>query len=194
MAELAKKKATYDDLYSIPDNMTGEIIDGELTVTPRPSRKHVFTTSVLDKKIGPRYQFGEGGGPGGWIILIEPEIGLGEDIIVPDLAAWKKERFPISEESNWISAAPNWICEILSPSTFRNDKVKKMPLYARHAVGYIWLIDPIAMTMDAFRLESGRWSLLGSYAEDDKVRVEPFQEIEINLFDLWIGSLKPTAG
>jgi Uma2 family endonuclease len=193
MAELAPKKATYEDLYTIPENTVGEIIDGEIIVSPRPSRKHAFTTSVLDKKIGPLYQLGEGGGPGGWIILIEPEIGLGEDILVPDLAAWTRERFPLSEETNWISVAPNWVCEILSPSTFRNDKIRKMPLYARHDVEHIWLIDPIVMTMDAFRLESGRWFLLGSYAENDNVRVEPFQEIEINLGDLWIESLKPPA-
>lgn len=186
MAELAKKKATYEDLYAIPENMIGEIIDGELIVTPRPSRKHVYATSALDKRLGSPYQFGEGGGPGGWIILVEPEIKLDEDIVVPDLAAWKRESFPRLEETNWISVAPNWVCEILSPSTFRNDKVKKMPLYGRHAVDHIWLIDPLVKTMDAFRLESGRWFLLGSYAENDKVRVEPFQEIEIDLGDLWI--------
>jgi len=94
MSEIAKKKATYEDLYTIPDNMTGEIINGELIVTPRPSRRHVSAASSLGYKIGPSYQFGEGGGPGGWIILIEPEIGLGEQTVVPDLAGWKRERFP----------------------------------------------------------------------------------------------------
>ncbi len=137
------------------------------------------------------YQFGREGGPGGWIFAIEPEIGLGEDILVPGLAGWKRERFPVEEDHNWISVAPDWVCEILSPGTFRSDKVKKMALYANHGVRHIWLIDPVAATMDAFRLESGRWSLLGSFAENDRVRVEPFQEIEINLGDLWIGSFQP---
>ncbi len=191
MSELSKKKATYEDLYSIPENMTGEIINGELIVTPRPSRKHVRTAIVLGNKIGSPYDFGEGGGPGGWIFLIEPEIGLGEHTMVPDLAGWKRERFPIEEDHNWISAAPDWVCEILSPNTLRTDKVKKMPIYAHHGVGHIWLIDPVAMTMDAFRLESGKWVLLGSFTENDKVRAEPFQEIEINLKDLWLESLEP---
>ncbi len=93
MSEPAGKRATYEDLYLIPQNMTGEIINGELTVTPRPSRRHTSAVSSLGYKIGPSYQFGEGSGPGGWIIIIEPEIGLGEDILVPDLAGWKKERF-----------------------------------------------------------------------------------------------------
>jgi Uma2 family endonuclease len=190
MAELAKKKACYEDLYSIPENMTGEIIDGELIATPRPSRSHVFTASGLDKEIGPPYQLGRGG-PGGWIILVEPEIMLQENIVVPDLAGWRKERFPFREEHNSISVAPNWVCEVLSPGTVQVDKIRKMPLYARHSVEHAWLIDPIARTMDVFRLESGRWSLLGSFAEKDKARVEPFQEIEINLEDLWLESLQP---
>jgi len=193
MSEPAKKKATYEDLYSIPGNMTGEIIDGELIVTPRPSRKHAFAASVLGSEIIPPYCLGRGGGPGGWVFIIEPEIGLGEQILVPDLAGWKREKFPVEEDHNWISVVPDWICEILSPGTLRNDKIKKMPIYAHHGVSHLWLIDPVATTMDVFRLESGRWSLLGSYAENDKVAAEPFLEIEINLEDLWVRNLPPTT-
>lgn len=190
MTEIARKQATYEDLYSIPENMTGEIIDGELFVTPRPSRKHGLCATALGAAVTAPYQFGQGGGPGGWVFIIEPEIGLGQDILVPDLAGWKRELFPFQEQVNWISVAPNWVSEILSPSTSRSDKVKKMPIYARHGVEHIWLIDPVAMSVDAFRLESGRWFLLGSFAQDDKMRIEPFQEIEINLGDLWVGSLQ----
>lgn len=190
MPDIARKKATYDDLFSIPDNMTGEIIAGELIVTPRPSRKHGFCVTALGTAITGPYQFGQGGGPGGWVIIIEPEIGLGENIVVPDLAGWKRARFPFQEESNWITVVPNWIGEILSPSTLRNDKVKKMPLYAQYGVEHIWLVDPSAMTLDAFRLESGRWLLLGSYADHDQVRVEPFPELPISLDKLWLDSLR----
>ena len=108
----------------------------------------------VGSEIIPPYYLGQNGGPGGWIIIIGPEIGLEEHTLVPDLAGWRKERFPIEEDHNWISAAPDWVCEILSPNTFRTDKIKKMPIYARHDVSHIWLVDPIAMTMDAFRLES----------------------------------------
>ncbi len=193
MSDLAEKKATYEDLFSIPENMIGEIIDGELIATPRPAPRHMLSISALGYKIGPSYQYSEGGNPGGWVILFETEVKLAEDIVVPDLAGWKKERFPTELEHNWIPVAPDWVCEVLSPSTFRNDKIKKMPLYGRHGVGHIWLIDPLTMTMDAFRLESGRWSLLGSFDENDKVRVEPFEEVEINLKDLWVGSLRPSS-
>ena len=189
MPEAAKKKATYEDLYTIADHMIGEIIAGELIATPRPSRRHSSTLARLTSNILPPFEYGRGG-PGGWIILVEPEIALGENILVPDLAGWKRERFPFQEETNWISVAPDWVCEILSPTTLRLDKVKKMPVYAQFGVGHIWLIDPLAMTLDAFRLEAHRWVLLGSYAERDHVRLEPFQEIEIALGDLWLDTLE----
>ncbi|MBF0508339.1 MAG: Uma2 family endonuclease [Deltaproteobacteria bacterium] len=193
MAKPASKKATYEDLYGIPENTTGQIIDGELIVTPRPSRRHGFSATALGGAVTGPYQFGQGGGSGGWIFIIAPEIGLGENILVPDLAGWKRERFPWQEEFNWISVAPNWVCEVLSPSTLRIDKVKKMHIYARHGIEHIWLIDPAAMFLEVFRLESGGWLLLGSYAENDKVRAEPFQEIEINLGDLWLENRQPSA-
>jgi Uma2 family endonuclease len=186
MAEPAKKPAVYEDLFGIPERMTGEIIDGDLIVTPRPSRKHVFAATALGTKVAGPYQFGEGGGPGDWLLLIEPEIKLGEDILVPDLAGWRRERFPAEEETNWISVAPDWVCEVLSPRTLRVDKIKKMPIYGEYEVQHLWLIDPNAKTLDVFRLESGKWMVAGLYAEDDKVRVEPFQEIEIDLRNLWL--------
>ncbi|MHC1727161.1 MAG: Uma2 family endonuclease [Syntrophobacteraceae bacterium] len=185
MAETATKKATYNDLYGIPENMTGEIINGELVVTPRPSRKHVYTASAVEMKIGLPYQFGEGGGPGGWIILLEPEIGLGEHTLVPDLAGWKAERYPEEEPHNWISVCPDWVCEVLSPNTQRIDKMQKMPLYARYGVPHLWLIDPVAKTLDVFRLKSGEWVVAGLFVEGAKMRAEPFAEIEIDLNDLW---------
>ncbi len=186
MSETAAKKAIYDDLHHIADHMTGEIINGELVVTPRPSRRHVYTTSTLDKKIGSPYQLGDGDGPGGWIILVEPEVKLGENIVVPDLGGWKSERFPQPEETNWISIAPDWACEVLSPGTLRLDRVKKMPLYGQFGVSHFWMIDPVAKTLEVFRLESGRWSLLGAFSEDERVRAEPFLEIEIDLSILWL--------
>lgn len=191
MADPARRTVAYEDLYAIPEHMTGEILGGELVATPRPSRRHAFAASSLDKKIGPFYQFGEGGAPGGWIILFEPEIKLGNDLVVPDLAGWRKERFPFDEEHNWISAAPQWICEVLSPSTVHADKIRKMPIYARYGVEHIWLVDPAVRSMDVFKLELGRWFLLGSYAGDDKVRAGPFQEIEFDLGCLWIDSMRP---
>jgi Uma2 family endonuclease len=185
MSEPAENIARYEDLDSIPENMIGEIIDGELMVTPRPSARHANTAFGLSSELGPPYRFGRGNGPGGWIILFEPELRLGEHTLVPDLAGWRKERLPTPPEENWITVSPDWVCEILSPSTLRLDKIRKMPIYAGHSVSYLWLLDPQAKNLDVFRLESGRWFLLVSYVEDDKARAEPFQEVEIDLKNLW---------
>jgi len=194
MSQPATKRAVYEDLYKIPENSIGEIIDGELIVTPRPSRRHVIAASYLGSEVIPPYCRGRGGGPGGWIILIEPEIGLGESILVPDLAGWKRERFPDAEVTNWISAVPDWVCEVLSPNTARNDRIKKMRVYARHEVPYAWLLDPFLLTLEIFRLESGRWLLLDSFSEDDKVRAEPFQDVEIDLGGLWLPEVTEQTG
>lgn len=185
MNEPAKKRATYEDLYGIPENITGEILDGELIVHPRPSRRHIHAASALDKTIGPPYQFGRGGGPGGWIIHVEPEIQLGEHTVVPDLAGWREERFIWEEDQNPISVTADWICEILSPSTCQLDKMKKMPIYADHGVGYLWLLDPITKILDTYRLKSNGWIPLARFRGDDKVRSEPFEKIEFDLGDLW---------
>jgi Uma2 family endonuclease len=193
MSETAKRKATYDDLYDVPDNMTGEIINGDLIVTPRPSAEHAMASSYLGAEVIPPYCHGRGGGPGGWVILDEPEIKLGENIVVPDLAGWRKERFTRSKAANWISVAPDWICEVLSPGTLRLDRVKKMTLYGQHGVEHSWLIEPVARTLEVFRFESGRWVMLGAFSEDDKVRAEPFQEIEIDLSILWLNETQGTV-
>lgn len=185
MDDPVKKEATYPDLFDIPENRIGEIINGELHTMPRPSPRHAMAVSSLGGEIVNPYAKGRGG-PGGWIILFEPELLIGKDILVPDLAGWKNERLPNLPETNWIEIPPDWICEVLSPSTVQVDKTKKMPVYAKHQVGYAWLIDPIAKTLDVFkRLVSGGWELMGSFADDDRVVAEPFLEIEIDLGGLW---------
>ncbi|MBF0530662.1 MAG: Uma2 family endonuclease [Deltaproteobacteria bacterium] len=187
MSMPAKRKAVYDDLYRLPENMTGEIIEGELHAFPRPHYRHSSIESTLSGELIPPYRFGRGGGPGGWIFLIEPEVMLGENLLVPDLAGWKQERLPVPPTGNWTTIVPDWVCEILSPSTFRIDRVRKMPIYATHGVPFLWLIDPIAKLLETFKLKDGAWTVLNNYAENDKVRVEPFQEIEFDLSNLWWG-------
>ncbi len=186
MAEPGKRTAIYDDLYTIPENMTGEILDGELILTPKPSTRHSNVAFTLSGELAPPYRFGRGGGPGGWIILPEHEIMLGAHLLVPDFSGWRKQRFPGVPKENWISVPPDWVCEILSPGTMRLDRIRKMPVYARHEVSYLWLIDPLVKSLEVFGLESGRWVLLTTFAENDKVRAEPFQKVEIELGNLWL--------
>jgi Uma2 family endonuclease len=184
MTATALKKVTYEDLYTLPDNMIGEIIDGELVAVPRPSFRHSNVVSGITDEIKSPFQRGRGG-PGGWIILYEPEICLGENILVPDLAGWKKERLPKPPEKNFTPIAPDWICEVLSPGTVRIDRIRKMPIYAKFGVLYAWLIDPIEKTLEVYRLENSRWVLFSVHSENDRVRAEPFQEVEIALEYLW---------
>jgi Uma2 family endonuclease len=186
MSEPARKRASYNDLYSIPERMIGEIIDGELIVTPRPSLEHAHAASLLGGELVPPYSFGRGGGPGGWIILDEPEIALGEHIFVPDLAGWRKDRLVVLPRKEWMGVPPDWVCEVLSPSTARVGKVRKMPIYAQFGIPHLWLVDPVSKTLDVLKLQSGRWALLASFAENDKVPAEPFCEIEVELGNFWM--------
>ncbi len=190
MSEPANKKATYEDLYEIPENMIGEVVNGKLVALPRPSMEHTYAASALDKRIGTPYQFAEGGGPGGWIILLEPESQLGEHTLVPDLAGWKRERFPFAEKSNWLSVAPDWVCEILSPRTALLDRTEKREIYAQAEVGHLWLVDPHNMTVELYRLGARAFHPSGVYGGEEKARLEPFTEIEINLADLWLNLLQ----
>ncbi|MBF0498113.1 MAG: Uma2 family endonuclease [Deltaproteobacteria bacterium] len=130
MPATAKKKAVYEDLYQIPENMIGEIIHGELIASARPAPKHAISASVLGAKICGAFHLGDGGGPGGWWILFGPELSLGEHILVPDLAGWRQERLPILPDENWFSVPPDWVCEVLSPGTAIIDRVRKIPIYA----------------------------------------------------------------
>ena len=180
----AARPATYEDLCQVPDHKVAEILDGELVVSPRPALRHAHASSWLGVILGP--PFGRGSGePGGWLILDEPELHLGDDILVPDLAGWRRERLPFVPDAAYLTLAPDWACEVLSPSTERIDRSRKMRIYAREGVRHLWLLDPLVRTLEALRLEDGRWVVLATHSDSDIVRVEPFDAIEIALNTLW---------
>ena len=118
------KPATYQDLLALPPNVVGEIIAGELLAQPRPGTRHANAASALGEELGPPFRRGRGG-PGGWIFLDEPELHFGEDVVVPDLAGWRRSRMPELPDLPYLDLAPDWICEVLSPSTVRVDRVLK---------------------------------------------------------------------
>jgi Uma2 family endonuclease len=188
MSQPVKSTASYGDLFDLPENLVGEIINGELHTHPRPAPKHTRAYSALGYRIGGPYDGGLGG-PGGWWILDEPELHLGNDILVPDLAGWRRERMPTLPETAWFELAPDWICEILSPSTARTDRVLKMPIYAREGVRHLWLVDPDLQTLEVYALDNSRdqphWLLLDSLESDAPVRQPPFDAIEFSLGALW---------
>ncbi len=189
----AKRRATLEDLAEVPEHLVGEIIDGVLETSPRPSPPHAVAHSGLQSLVGGPFGFGAGGGPGGWWILTEPELHLGPDVLVPDLAGWRRERMPEMPETAWFELAPDWICEVVSPSTARIDRVRKLPIYAREAVAWAWLLDPLAESLEVFQLVDGSWVLHTTHASDEVVRAEPFTAVELPLSLLW-GREAPAAG
>ncbi len=188
MAEPAKRTARYEDLFDLPENLVGEIIHGTLYTHPRPAPKHARAYSALGHYVGGPFDF-DSGGPGGWWILDEPELHLGENILVPDLAGWRWERMPALPKTAWSELAPDWICEILSPSIARLDRAVKMPLYAREGVNHLWLVDPELQTLEVYALDRDhgepRWLLLAILEGDASVRQPPFVAVEFGLGRLW---------
>ncbi len=198
MAEPKVRWATYQDVLAAPAHRVAEIINGELFLAPRPAGPHTTVSSVLGSELGQPFHRGRGG-PGGWIILDEPELHLEADILVPDLAGWRRERMPGVEVTPYFTLAPDWICEVLSPSTEKIDRALKMPAYAAAAVRHAWLIHPANRTLEVFRLHEGNWLIVAVHRDDQKVRAEPFDAIELDLAVLWADirmpshALEPTA-
>jgi len=188
MAEAARRQARYEDLFDLPEHLVGEIIHGALHTHPRPAPKHARAYSALGHHIGGPFDF-DSGGPGGWWILDEPELHLGADVLVPDLAGWRRERMPALPETAWFELAPDWVCEILSPSTARLDRAVKMPLYARRRVGHLWLVDPDLQTLEVYAFDPDHgepcWRLLATLESDAPARQPPFDAIEFPLGALW---------
>lgn len=188
MRDPSHKPATYEDLKALPPNMVGQIVEGVLIAMPRPAVGHAAVSSALLADLGT--PFGRGrGGPGGWIFLVEPELHLGADVLVPDVAAWRTERMPSlpSADTPFLTLAPDWICEVLSPSTARLDKVQKRRIYAREQVRHLWHIHPLERTLTAYEYQGPDYRELGTWGgdEDLKLRVAPFEAVELDLATFW---------
>ena len=184
MARPAEKAATYEDVLAAPDDLVAEIIGGTLLTHPRPSRRHVTTANALSGELTGPFQKGVGG-PGGWLFAAEPELHLGPDVLVPDVAGWRYERLVGHPETSYFSVAPDWVCEILSASTEKRDRTIKMQAYAEAGVEHLWLIDPRYQILEAFVLVEGNWKKTGSWNSDDDVIAAPFEAIRFSLADLW---------
>ncbi len=167
------------------------MIDGELRLQPRPAKPHAMATSALGEELGPPFKRGRGG-PGGWIIIDEPELHLRADILVPDMAGWRRERMPVVvADDPFFTLAPDWVAEVLSPSTSKYDRTDKLRIYPREAVRWVWLVDPLARTLEILRREDDSWSLRGTWRDDERVRAEPFDAIELELAALWADVVLP---
>jgi len=177
--------ATYDDILALPEHVVGEIIDGELVVSPRPASRHAAASTSLGAGLHSSFGRGGSGRPGGWAILDEPELHVVGQVMVPDMAGWRRERMPEIPDVPFFELAPDCVCEVLSPSTAARDRTRKMHHYGRAGVGHVWLLDPAPQTLEVFRRDGDGWRLVLAVAGDAKVRAEPFDAIELALHAVW---------
>lgn len=195
-ADHAIRRATYADLEAVHPHLVAEIVDGVLETHPRPRPRHGAAANVLGSELTVPFQGGRGG-PGGWVFIVEPELHLGDHVVVPDLAAWRRERLPVEPETAYIETPPDWVCEIISPSTVRIDRGPKRRIYADAGVGHLWLLDPTEKLLEAFALVAGQWLLLATIEPGEDVRVAPFDAVGFPLdvlfpFDEPAPSKKPS--
>ncbi|WP_224361348.1 Uma2 family endonuclease [Hyalangium versicolor] len=184
----ARPAASFEELYpalgAFPSNVVAEIVGGELVDSPRPRVVQTLAASVLLARLsGPVRR--RRGKPGSWLLLFAPELHLNGEIIVPDLAGWRRERLPELPDVTVMTLAPDWVCEVLSPETLALDRGIKMLAYARAGVKHVWLVDPDLRTLEVYRYEDGGWSLLGVHEGSQRVRAEPFGSITLELASLW---------
>ncbi|MCT8265980.1 Uma2 family endonuclease [Afifella sp. JA880] len=195
MVEPAERQATYADLQAVPSHLVAEIIDGTLVTHPRSTPRHSVASSVLGMKLG-GFQLG-GDGPGGWVFMDEPELHLGHNVIVPDIAGWRRERLSVLPETAYLETAPDWVCEVISASTETYDRVSKRRIYAGAGVSHLWLLDPRSKVLEVFALAGDSWLLVGTFRDGDNVAAPPFDVMTFPLSALWPldveGEVSPNA-
>jgi len=181
--------ATYADVEALPERYVGELIDGTLYAQARPASPHARAASQIGGHLlvafdGPGGV--EGGPPGGWWILDEPELHFGADVLVPDIAGWRRDRMPRLAAKPWFSEAPDWLCEVASPATCRLDRGLKLGRYHKAGVGHVWLVEPLSRRIEVFRRSDEGWVLVAHHFDDDVVGIEPFERLPLTLADLWL--------
>jgi Uma2 family endonuclease len=180
-----KKPATYEDIEALPIGWVGEIIADELYASPRPAFRHLHVATRLGHLLGQPFDLGRGG-PGGWWFFDEPELHFGNNVLVPDLAGWRRERMPTPPDVPWMTLAPDWICEVLSPSTQLMDRARKMPLYHGEGVRHAWVIDPSRYRLEIYRSGEDGWVRAGLHEGGAIIRAEPFEAVPLELGLLWM--------
>ena len=185
MTSPSPASATYADLAAVPDNLVAEIIFGQLVTQPRPAPRHGAAANGLGTLVTETFQYGRGG-PGGWVFIVEPELHFGPHVVVPDLAGWRRERLLGAVDKAFIAVAPDWVCEVLSPSTERVDRRDKTRIYAAYGVSSLWFVNPLLQTLEVLRRQDERtWLLLGTFSGDEAVSAAPFDAITFQLGQLW---------
>jgi len=181
-------EATYADLEALPAGYVGQLIAGTLHAQARPAYRHTKVASRLGALLNVAFEreSGSGGGPGGWWILDEPELHFGADVLVPDIAGWRRERMPQVPDVPWTDLPPDWVCEVSSPSTQQLDRGPKLDIYHRVGVTHVWLVEPLARRIEVLRWSEAGWLLAGNHFAEEVVGIEPFEAVPLMLAELWL--------
>ena len=188
MTATAARLATYEDLCALPDDVRAEVVNGTIITAPAPLPKHSWAQRALGRFIGGPFADDDGyGGPGGWWLFVEVDVAIDtHNIVRPDLAGWRRKRLPDPAEQRPITVRPDWVCEILSPSTAARDRIEKRQLYATAGIPHYWIVDVDARTLEVFELGAGRWTLVDTFGEHSVARVPPFEEVELAVGRLFL--------
>jgi Uma2 family endonuclease len=186
MAEPARRPATWEELLATPDDgRIYEVLAGNLEAQPRPRPSHGRTQALLAGELSGPFDRGRGG-PGGWWLVIEPDVELdAHNIVAPDIAGWRRERMPVFTDERPIAVRPDWICEVVSPSNRRRDRGPKADLYQRVGVPHYWILDSEERTLEAFENRSAAWVRLGAWSDGDSARIPPFDAISLEVGGLF---------
>ena len=184
MSQPLRRTATYADIDALPPTLVGEILFDELVTHPRPAPRHAVASNALAAELSDAFQRGRTG-PGGWIFMVEPELHLGRHVAVPEIAGWRRETLPALPDTAWIESPPDWVAEVLSPSTEAYDRGPKRQIYADAGVLHLWLVDPRIKFLEAFALIAGQWVLVATLRNEEQVRFPPFDAISFPLGLLW---------
>ncbi len=187
------ERATYADLEAAPEDLTAEILGGELHLSPHPGNRVVHVWSEMLADIGIAFGRTRGGdGPGGWSILFRPELHLGavdprDTVTVPALVGWRRER--VASDVPRYDLLPDWVGEILSPGsehTWR-ERILKPDIYAARGIPHLWILDPEAQTLEVFRHQGGVYPRVQAFIGDVRVRAVPFDAVELDIGAWWPG-------
>jgi len=184
----SRRNATYDGVRNAPEHMVAEILEGELFLTPRPSSPHANAATVLGGELNGAFHrpLGDPKGPGGWWILFEPELHFAPDVVVPDLAGWRRDRVPVLPNTAAFTTPPDWVCEVVSPETAARDRGRKLRVYAREGIPHLWMVEPLHRTLEVYQLEPGHWVVASAHGGDDPVRAVPFDALELEMARWWL--------
>ncbi len=183
MADAAPREATYADLQAVHPHLVAEIIHGAQLTHLRPSPRHSTASSILGAELIVLHRRGRG--DSGWFFLDEPELHLVQNVAVPDIAGWRRERLKSLPDKAYMETPPDRVCEVISPSTEFYDRGAELQIYAEAGVAYLWLVNPVEQYLEAFQFVAGQWFLQATLVGADEVKILPFDAAPFSLGMLW---------